>query len=125
MTAGYFCPMDQRLQLESFLASNESRFEIRPDGRLTDINPIEAEADAVLVVASPTDALKQVAVGRVRESLDRGGLWEVLAFSLSRDAVAALLAGSGPITDLLSDVPSAGYEWEVIESPYGPEEPNR
>ncbi len=117
--------MDQRDQLESFAASNAPRFEVGPDGQSVDIDPVAANADAVLVVAAPTDALKQMAVGRIQESLNRDGVWEVLAYSLSREAVLALLARSNPISDLLNDVPSAGFDWTVIESSYDRGEPNR
>lgn len=106
-------------QLRSFLAGTAERFEVGPDGESIDLNLGDIESGAVLVVAGPTDALKEVRRGRIESSIDRGQVWEVIGYSLDR-AVAEILVGGTSTEDWLVDAAAAGLDWEVIDRSVAP-----
>lgn len=111
--------MEHIEQLRRFLERSSPRFEISPGGEEIELDVGIAAAEAVVVVRAATDALKDVSRGRIQGSIDRNRVWEVIGFSLSRQVAETLLARFAS-ADWLTEVVSAGVEWEVIDRSAGP-----
>lgn len=111
--------VDRIEQLRDFLDRGAERFEVGPDGEPAHLQLKDVGSAAVLVVAASTDALKQVARGRVEDSVDRSEVWEVVGMSIDRE-VAVRLLEAGFSGDLLTGVPEMGIEWAVIDRPVAP-----
>ena len=111
--------MEHIEQLRRFLDGSSRRFEISPEGEEIELDVGPAAPEAVVVVRAATDALKDVSRGRIQGSIDRDRVWEVIGFSVSREVAETLVANLAS-ADWLTEVVSAGVEWEVIDRSAGP-----
>ena len=100
--------------LRELVEAGESRVAFDLTGEVLDRVAISTLEPALLVVSALTEAVKVVAGGLVRDSLDRDKIWSVEGFILSREVLAALDVGLTTPEELIEAVTNAGFEWGVI-----------
>lgn len=72
----------------------------------------QSDGPATLVVAPVTDAVKRLR-GDAVESLDRDGMWMVVAIVLDQEVLDSLGQGEMTAEELWLSVSAAGYTWEI------------
>lgn len=91
-----------------------ARFEVDLSGELTTWG-VDSRADVTLIVAQPTDALKETSLGTVAAALDRDEVWEVAGLSVAPQVVDSKPEGVATVADWLEHLRSSGVEIEVSE----------
>jgi len=77
--------------------------------------PESPEVPAVVYVDEVTDAVKTVEDGVISGSLDRGQVWAVVGFKMSREVASKVEDSPMTPQTLIDAVRAAGFEWTAVK----------
>lgn len=97
-----------------FLETDHQRLDLDGEGGQR-LWGVQTRSAAVLIVAEPTDALKETSTGRIHGSLDRAEVWEVAGLCVSRELVEAKPASVTTVTAWIEWLADSGVPLEAIE----------
>jgi hypothetical protein len=118
MLGGYFDSMISIGRLSGIVEEGWAVFD--EHGEPVDVPVPKDVGPAALLVTDVTDALKRVdEKGHVVESVDRTGVWSLVAIVLNEVVLRRLEEAETPVGELMETVRAAGFAWQIrpISSP--------